>query len=1163
MLCAISASRQNGQPMKPAGTPSLASIDSKFVENKGQWDPNAKFMARMKGLNLWVTNNGLVYDWVSAPDDKTFHQPVFVDFVGATGKGKAEGIDAQPGHMNYFLGKRKAAGVRGFASATVKDLYPGIDLITYFDKLEKGPRYDLVVHPGADPNQVRMRYRNAKNLHVDKDGALIYGLKGGEVAERRQMAYQKGDKGVDFHFFPLQHINKDGTVSFDTTGYRKDRTLVIDPLVWSNLIGGDGTSDSGVTQVAPDALGNLFVAGGGASSAFTGISALGGQTSNGIEGGVDSFLAKFEPDGTLDWFTEFGGSAIDFPTSVVVDSLGFPTVAGLTTSSDFFQTGGSTPSAGYIARFDPSSGSVTYSEFLNPTLGTAPPLVAATPSGGVVLIATTQPNTLALFHYLADGTADFGSSFGLPATNYAAPVVDSQGHVYIEFATTAPISVPLSNAEDLGLGSNDVIVIGLDSTLTTVGAVSSIGAVGQELAAGLCVDGNDNIFAAANVSPNANGHMSLPATGGGWQSSSTGVAGGYVVKFASDFSSVTNASSFADPTGNPVQINGLSVDANGNVLFSEAGYRSLPLSYDYYSGHATPQGVVKLSSTLSSIAYASYFGGDGPTSITSVVTDISNRIYVAGSTSDPNFTVASSASTTTYPGRVGTGTIGFVSVIDPSFTQGLTRITSDRGANPAFAGGVGKTVTVSVYFIQAPGTTLSLISTNPILQVDGGNTGNHNVAAGERVAKFTLTANDVAIPTDVILIAVGGGTSAQFKVTVEPFVRLLVARPTSATAGSTLTAYVYPFEQPATSQTVTFSGDVAGAIPGGQICIIAGLDAHKTSGPTVAAVNLGSVPTATTVNLTATAATGSSASAAFTLKPIQIQTMAFAYSFIPMGERQLLNMTLSGSVPVDTTVVVSPTNKQLGKDLNVFFAAGTSTSSQTFNSGEIIGVEGTKVIQYSATLGGQRTSASFQVLTSGFTFSADRTDVGEGNSFSVIANTNQYLLRPETLAVSSTSPASIAGFNMPTTDPLFNSTPVATTFAGLTSNKVVRLDSGFVAADGTTFKPVHSVSVTVHPELTSITLASSSVKGGAFAVGTFNLFEPCTSSMMGTVSSNSPLVALSPFGDSSITLAMNTGFTTVPFALFTKPVTRNTPVLLTFTSPLGYKTRSLSLMLTP
>ena len=34
-----------------------------FIENKGQWPKQVKFWARLGGMNAWITDSGVVYDY--------------------------------------------------------------------------------------------------------------------------------------------------------------------------------------------------------------------------------------------------------------------------------------------------------------------------------------------------------------------------------------------------------------------------------------------------------------------------------------------------------------------------------------------------------------------------------------------------------------------------------------------------------------------------------------------------------------------------------------------------------------------------------------------------------------------------------------------------------------------------------------------------------------------------------------------------------------------------------------------------------------------------------------------------------------------------------------------------------------------------------------------
>jgi hypothetical protein len=47
--------------VRPLQTPKYNS--QFFIENKGQYDSQVKYLARLGGLNYWITNTGVTYDY--------------------------------------------------------------------------------------------------------------------------------------------------------------------------------------------------------------------------------------------------------------------------------------------------------------------------------------------------------------------------------------------------------------------------------------------------------------------------------------------------------------------------------------------------------------------------------------------------------------------------------------------------------------------------------------------------------------------------------------------------------------------------------------------------------------------------------------------------------------------------------------------------------------------------------------------------------------------------------------------------------------------------------------------------------------------------------------------------------------------------------------------
>ena len=70
-----------------------------------------------------------------------------------------------------------------------RQLYPGIDLDFYTDRGR--PEYDFRLAPGADPEDLRIRFDGASDLSVDADGDLVLATAGGAVELRAPKLYQE------------------------------------------------------------------------------------------------------------------------------------------------------------------------------------------------------------------------------------------------------------------------------------------------------------------------------------------------------------------------------------------------------------------------------------------------------------------------------------------------------------------------------------------------------------------------------------------------------------------------------------------------------------------------------------------------------------------------------------------------------------------------------------------------------------------------------------------------------------------------------------------------------------------------------------------------------------------------------------------------------------
>jgi gliding motility-associated-like protein len=144
-----------------------------------------------------------------------------------------------------------------FEKIVYRNIYPGID-VEYTIPEKGGVKYTFVVHPGADPTQIRLQYTGEiSSMRLLPDGAFEISTPDGFVREEAPVSYTADEHPVNSAF------RLDGnTLRFVfPNGYDSTQTLLIDPWVVTNLTN-LSTSQNGY-DVRMDNFGNLFVYGGG------------------------------------------------------------------------------------------------------------------------------------------------------------------------------------------------------------------------------------------------------------------------------------------------------------------------------------------------------------------------------------------------------------------------------------------------------------------------------------------------------------------------------------------------------------------------------------------------------------------------------------------------------------------------------------------------------------------------------------------------------------------------------------------------------------------------------------------------------------------------------------------------------------------------------------
>jgi hypothetical protein len=674
-----------------------------FEPNQGQSDSRVRFLAHGKGYGVYLTSREAVL--ALSTSFKGQSRPVVeMRFGGANQVPVLAGTESLPGRSNYFMGNDPARWRRNipqFSRVRYRNLYPGIDLDFYGKqgRLE----YDFEVSPGADPSRIDLGFKGTKNLQVAANGDLVLALDAGELRFEAPHVYQKTASGTQpvAGSFVLRSENR---VAFRVGDYDRSRTLVIDPvLTFSTYLGGSGDEScaavTGATAgfvphcpaIAVDSASRVYVAGATSSTAGFPVPVGGSAGTDGpLGGGADVFLVRFNSNGTaLDYTTFVGGSGIDYPSGVGVDSGFNVYVAGTTDSNDFptttgaFQSGPSSAGTNHVffSKFD-SSGSVNlYSTYLFGTTGadTASSLsvdalgrayiLGITSSSDFPLTAGALQNTFAPTNQFffskidpsASGTSSLLYSTFIGSSNSTggivtggAVAVDSTFNVYLAGGTNIT-NMPVVNAAP-GMGTEqggfDVWAAKLKAPANNTQQYTPIyetyfGGTGDDVAYGVATDGTNTYITGSSSSPS----ITLTPTPGSTNAFPRPYGGGgsdaFVAKLGVPTTTGTTQGSvplsyFTYLGGGSSDV-GLAILADANQNARVTGFTtssnfpdSNPLSGS--SGGGTDAFVARIVTTTASIASAdstSILGGSGTDIGTSIALDSMLNSYVAGETSSP------------------------------------------------------------------------------------------------------------------------------------------------------------------------------------------------------------------------------------------------------------------------------------------------------------------------------------------------------------------------------------------------------------------------------------------------------------------------------------------------------------------------------------------------
>lgn len=277
-LLFISASYAQQTPLNWSGK---FENQKSFVENKGQFDnrlwknsgsDKILYAADHGSVQIYFSKKGLTYRFEMKEKNrnrrdgdeskpKIFFYSDQVNFIWQGANANTELVAEEPtaDYHTYAMLKpdNKSVydipNVQGYKKLTYKNLYNNID-VEYVFHPHDGIKYSLILHPGADVSQVKMKYDSNEKLSFTEQGELFIETRFGDMVDHAPFTFYDDNKRE----IRSRFVRNGNTISFELENYDNTKTVVIDPWVQTPVF----ANSNGVWEVDVDATGNAYVIGG-------------------------------------------------------------------------------------------------------------------------------------------------------------------------------------------------------------------------------------------------------------------------------------------------------------------------------------------------------------------------------------------------------------------------------------------------------------------------------------------------------------------------------------------------------------------------------------------------------------------------------------------------------------------------------------------------------------------------------------------------------------------------------------------------------------------------------------------------------------------------------------------------------------------------------------
>jgi gliding motility-associated-like protein len=582
-----------------------------FIPNQGQWESHIDYKVRMKAMDVYLEDAVWTFNLFDidkfevlhhrkvegkeSPNEKIDAFAYKVRFIGADFS-QVSTDEKTSFYYNYFQGKDRStwkSKVYGFGEVYYSNVWKNIDLKVYFDEKDN-IKYDFILHPGADYRDIQLEYIGAEcqslvNGNIEVSASLF------DIVEQAPFSYVM-NSGKEIK---SQYKLEGNRLSFDLGEFPRNERIVIDPTLIASTASGSTASCYGHSATY-DYNDNIYT---GAICFGVGYPASTGayQITFGT-GGTDIAVSKLNSDGTsLLWASYLGGSAGDYPHSLICNEDNELIVYGTTNSTDFPVNGDAFQTA-----YGGGNSDITVSKFSDN--GTS--LIGSTYLGGSDDDGRLTSWTVSMYGH----------------DNYKGEVYcNAAGEIYIS-SSTSSTDYPITPTAYMtsSQGGGDAVVTILNANLTSTVASTYFGGSLAELGLGIKIKSNNEVVISGNTES-----TDLPASADAYQTSGSSTSiDGYVAVLSSDLSSLSSCTYLSTADDDGAYFVQLSSSDEVYILGGSSG-GNFPTSTGVYSNDAGKTFIAKLDEDLTSMPLSTVVDSSGFTGgeLAAFLVDECGKIY--------------------------------------------------------------------------------------------------------------------------------------------------------------------------------------------------------------------------------------------------------------------------------------------------------------------------------------------------------------------------------------------------------------------------------------------------------------------------------------------------------------------------------------------------------